>query len=175
VRIAAAKVLGESGQLEATEVLRGLIVDEDTRVVAVEVRSFGRLYAGDEQAPDEVYELIGNALRADPIVALAACEALQEIGGDQVGTLAGSVVQCAEPDVVRAAVTCLGHHGAEADLIEAIWLVSHPDWSVRAEIARVLSDRGVRKSLPALLRRLEVEDDAFVRQAILHAIDRLEE
>ena len=57
---------------------------------------------------------------------------------------------------------------------EAISLVAHSDWSVRAEIARVLCERGFRKSLPALLRRLEVEDDAFVRQVILRAIGRLE-
>jgi HEAT repeat protein len=77
--------------------------------------------------------------------------------------------------VVRAAVTCLGAHGDENDLTEAISLVAHFDWSVRAEIAVVLSERGYRKSLPALLRRLEVEDDAFVRQVILRAISRLEE
>jgi HEAT repeat protein len=72
-------------------------------------------------------------------------------------------------------VACLGAHGVEEDLTEAIRLVSHLDWSVRAEIAQVLSERGHRKSLPALLRRLEVEDDAFVRQVILRAIGRLEE
>lgn len=175
VRIAAATVLGESGRFEATEELRGLIADEDSPVVAVAVRSVGRLYAGNEQAPDEVYELIGNALRAEPIVALAACEALQDVGGARAGALVGRVLRRAESDVVRAAVTCLGRHGSEEDLIEAFWLVAHPDWSVRAEIARVLSERGARKSLPALLRRLEVEDDAFVRQAIMQAIGRLEE
>ena len=175
VRIAAAKVLGESGRLEAVEELRGLIADEDSRVVAIAIRSVGRLYRGGEAATDEIYDLFGNALDAEPIVALAACEALKEVGGDRAGALARSALQCSEPDVVRAAVTCLGAHGGEEDLAEAISLVAHLDWTVRAEIAQVLSDRGYRKSLPALLRRLEVEDDVFVRQVILHAIGRLEE
>lgn len=175
VRIAAAQVLGESGRLEATDELRGLISDEDSRVVAVAVRSVGRLYAGGEAAGDEIYELIGAALGAEPIVALAACEALQELGGARAGALARSALQRSEPDVVRAAVACLGTDGDADDLTGAITLIAHPDWSVRAEIAKVLSERGHRKSLPALLRRLEVEDDLFVRQAILDAIGRLEE
>lgn len=175
VRIAAAKVLGESGRFEAAEELRGLIADEDARVVAVAIRSVGRLYRGGEAATDEIYDLIGNALGAEPIVALAACGALEEMGGRRAGALARSALQSSEPDVVRAAVVCLGAHGGEEDLAEAIALVAHFDWSVRAEIAQVLSERGYRKSLPALLRRLELEDDAFVRQVILRAIDRLEE
>jgi HEAT repeat protein len=175
VRIAAAKVLGESGHLEAVAELRGLMADEDPRVAAMAIRSVGRLYRGGERATDEIYQLIEDALHASPIIALAACEALEELGGGRAGALARSVLQRPEPDVVRAAVTCLGTHGDENDLIEAISLVAHYDWSVRAEIAEVLSDRGYRKSLPALLRRLEVEDDAFVRQVILRAISRLEE
>ena len=174
VRIAGAKVLGESGRLEAAEGLHGLIADEDSRVVAVAIRSVGRLYRGGEAATDEVYDMIENALASEPIVALAACEALEEVGGARAGAIARSALQCSEPDVVRAAVTCLGAHAGEADLIESISLVAHSDWSVRAEIARVLSERGCRKSLPALLRRLVVEDDAFVRQVILRAIGRLE-
>ena len=54
-------------------------------------------------------------------------------------------------------------------------LVAHSDWSVRAAAVQVLSDRSVRKGLPNLLRRLEVEEDAFVREAILSAVERLEE
>ena len=167
-------MLGESGHLDAAEELRGLIADEDSRVVAVAIRSVGRLYRGGE-ATDEIYDLIGNELRAEPIVALAACEALKEVGGDRAGALARSALQCSEPDVVRTAVACLGAHGGEEDLTEAISLATHLDWSVRAEVAQVLSERGHRKSLPALLRRLEVEDDAYVRQVMLRAIGRLEE
>ena len=172
---AAAKVLGKSRHLEATEELRGLIADEDARVVAVAIRSVGRLFRDGELATDGIYDLMENALGSEPLVALAACEALVEMGGDRAGALARSALQCAEPDVVRAAVVCLGLHGDETDLAEAISLVSHPDWSVRAEIAQVLSERGYRKCLPALLRRLEVEDDPFVRQVMLRAIGRLEQ
>ena len=175
VRIEAAKVLGESGHLEAIEELRGLTVDDDARVVAVAIRSVGRLYRGGEEATDEIYDVIAAALEAEPIVALAGFDALWQIGGARAGRLARPALRRPEPDVVRAAVACLGAHGTEEDLSDAIGLVAHLDWSVRAEIAEVLSERGHRKSLPELLRRLEVEDDAFVRQVILRAIGRLEE
>jgi hypothetical protein len=37
-----------------------------------------------------------------------------------------------------------------------------------------LSDRGVAKGVPTILRRLEVEQDNFVRETILRALDRFE-
>lgn len=175
VRIAAAKVLGESGRREAIVELRGLLEDQESRVVAVAIYSIARLHREGEPASDEIYALIGHALRGEPIIALAGLDALKELGGARAGKLAGSASRRCEPDVVRAAVACLGVHGSDDDLAEAISLVAHLDWSVRAEIAQVMSERRYRKSLPAMLRRLEVEDDQFVRQVMLQAIGRLEE
>ncbi len=175
VRTEAAKVIGESGRVEAVDELRRLTLDDDPKVVAVAVRSLGRLY--DDSIPDmeEIYELVGLALEASPIVALAGFDALRQMGGERAGTLARSALSRTEADLVRVAVACLGEHAVESDLLEIIPFVGHQDWSVRAEIAEVLSNRGTRKGLPALLRRLEVEDDAFVRQVVLRAIGRLEE
>ena len=42
-----------------------------------------------------------------------------------------------------------------------------------AEAIAALSDRSVAKAVPALLRRLETEQDDFVRDAMLRALDRL--
>jgi len=39
----------------------------------------------------------------------------------------------------------------------------------------VLAERACRKSVPALIRRFEIEEDAFVREAIMSALRRLEE
>jgi len=52
--------------------------------------------------------------------------------------------------------------------------VGHPDWSVRAEVIGALAERAVVASVPAILRRLETEQDDFVRDAILRALRRLE-
>jgi HEAT repeat protein len=174
VRTEAARVLGASGRSEAVSELRQLTKDDDPKVVAVAVRSLGRLFAESEAESDEIYESIGAALAAGPIVALAGFDALREMGGERAGALARGALSHGEPDVVRAAVACLGAHGLENDLIEIIPFAGHADWSVRAEVAEVLSARGLRKGLPALLRRLELEDDAFVRQVVLRVIGRLE-
>ena len=175
VRTEAARVLGASGRPEAVSELRQLAEDEDPKVVAVAVRSLGRLFDEECVESHEIYESIGSALEAGPIVALAGFDALREMGGERAGALARGALSHSEPDVVRAAVACLGAHGLENDLIEIIPFAGHADWSVRAEVAEVLSARGMRKGLPALLRRLELEDDAFVRQVVLRAIGRLEE
>ena len=175
VRIEAAKVLGESGRPEAIDELRGSLGDEDPRVVAVAIRAVGRLYRDAPSPSAEITAFIADALRAEPDVALAGFDALVEIGGRDAGRLAATALRRPESDVVRAAVACLGAHGSDDDLTEAIPLVAHADWSVRAEVARALAERGHRKSLSALRRRLEVEDDAFVREAISAAIGRLEE
>jgi hypothetical protein len=175
VRIAAANVLGHSNCLDASEDLARQMADEDPRVVSVAVRSVGHLFRGHGVTRDEVEQLIGPALEGEAMVALAGLEALMEVGGEAAGLLAATVLAHSEPDVVRSGVACLGAHGDVEALTEILPLVAHADWSVRAEVIQVLSDRSIRKGLPALLRRLEVEDDAFVREAILRAVERLEE
>jgi HEAT repeat protein len=45
---------------------------------------------------------------------------------------------------------------------------------VRAEVISTLAERGVASAVPAILRRLESEQDEFVREASLRALARLE-
>ncbi|MEM9175473.1 MAG: HEAT repeat domain-containing protein [Myxococcota bacterium] len=175
VRIAAATVLGRSDREEAVEALAGQMGDDDSRVVSVALRSVGRLHRGRGLASGELESLIAPALEREPLVAFAALEALMEVGGDSAGRLALSGLARPEGDVVRAAVACVGAHGDDRSLAELLPIVAHEDWAVRAEVVQTFSDRAYRKGLPALLRRLEIEDDAFVREAILRAVERLEE
>jgi HEAT repeat protein len=175
VRIAAAQVLGDSDRIEALEDLRPLLLDEDAKVVAVALRALGRLYKKLPASSEEVHGIIRDALGGDPISAIAACEALLECGGSRAGELATLILDRDEPEVLRAAIACIAEHGDEANLSQLFELVSHPDWSVRAEVIQVFVDRGVRASLPALLRRLDSERDEFVRGQILRAARRLEE
>jgi HEAT repeat protein len=45
---------------------------------------------------------------------------------------------------------------------------------VRAEAIQSLAERGMARAVPPILRRLETEQDEFVRDAILRALRRLE-
>jgi HEAT repeat protein len=71
-------------------------------------------------------------------------------------------------------VSCLGARSEATNLDLLLPLVSHPDWSVRAEAIQVLAERRVTKAVPTILRRLETEQDGFVRDAMLRALERLE-
>ena len=45
---------------------------------------------------------------------------------------------------------------------------------MRAEAIQVLAGHRVTKAVPTILRRLETEQDGFVRDAILRALEKLE-
>ena len=45
---------------------------------------------------------------------------------------------------------------------------------MRAEAIQVLFERSVKRALPAILRRLDLEQDEFVRSVTLRALERLE-
>ncbi len=174
VRIAAAAVLGRSPSRESLADLERLCGDGDARVVAAALRAAGELLEGwsDREPGDGAW--LRTAISREPLVALAAVEALARIGGPFVVDAALAALGRSEPEIVCAAIRCLARHGGSDDLGPIAELVGHADWTVRAEAVKVLATRGVRRSLPALLRRLEVETDAFVREALLAAAGRLE-
>jgi HEAT repeat protein len=175
VRTAAANVLGQVDDIAAIADLERMTLDDSSRVVAVALRALGSLCRRLAPASDMAYSMLEAGIGRSPMVALASIEALADVGGEHASTLALEAIGRAEPEVVRAAIDCVDMHGTEADLASLLSLVPHQDWSVRAEAARVLSRRRYRKALPPLLRRLELEDDAFVRESVLSAIRRLEE
>ena len=174
VRIAAAAALGDSAREEVFPDLCRLAQDPDPRVRATAVRAVGQRAAG-ETSPElrEQAARILEAACADEVpVALAAVEAAHATGAF-LEPVAG-LLRSSEPDLVRESVRCLGAHGS-GDVLEAVIpLAGHPDWSVRAEAIQVLADRGVRRALPAILRRLDLEQDEFVRSVTLRALERLE-
>jgi HEAT repeat protein len=45
---------------------------------------------------------------------------------------------------------------------------------VRADVVAALGDRRYERAVPPILRRLETEQDSFVRETILAALRRLE-
>lgn len=175
VRVAAVTVLGRSGQVEATADLLTPVDDEDPRVGAAALRALGRLRAGEGDVDAEIEPFFRSALEREPIPALAALDALTELGSEAAAKIAMHAVERTEPDVVRAAIACAGSHGDESTLASLLPQLSHSDWSVRAAVVEVLLKRRYRKGLPALLRRLEVEDDPFVRETALRAVEQLEE
>jgi HEAT repeat protein len=175
VRIAAADALGESARSGVIEDLRRLADDEDARVRVAAIRSIG-LHA--ERTPDGASREVAlarveAAVADEPLVVLAALEVLRRVGGMPSAQVAILLAR-PEAEIVREAVACVGALNDVANLDRLLPLVSHPDWSVRAEAIQVLADRRVTKAVPTILRRLETEQDGFVRDAILRALEKLE-
>lgn len=175
VRIAAARALGHSASPRALADLERLADDEDPRVRAAALRAVGER-AARAGSPDagSALALLESSLADDGAVALAALEALREIGGPAAAAAARGVLLRDDPELVQAAVACVAAHGTRTDLEELLPLVAHPHWAVRAEVIGALAERTVIAAVPAILRRLETEQDDFVRDAILRALRRLE-
>ncbi len=173
VRIAAAWALAASAQENVRDDLERLVHDEDWRVRAATLR----VIAAHERVgltEEEKLALIESGLGDAAAVCVAAVEALTQVGGAGAVRVAASLLARPEPELVQAAVGCLGLHGAKDDLLDLLPMVSHAHWAVRAEAIQVLAERRVTRALPCILRRLEIEQDAFVRDAILHGLKRLE-
>ena len=77
-------------------------------------------------------------------------------------------------ELVRAAIRYIGLHSDSGGLDVLFPLIGHPDWSVRAEAIQTVADRRLIRAVPSILRRLDVEDDDFVRDVTLSALKRLE-
>jgi len=175
VRIAAADALGASMRPGVIDDLRRLADDEDARVRVAAIRSIG-LHAErttDGASREAALCRVATAVGDEPLVVLAALEVLQRVGGVPPAQMA-TLLARPEAEIVREAVACVGARSDQATLDRLLPLVSHPDWSVRAEAIQVLADRRVTKAVPTILRRRETEQDGFVRDAILRALEKLE-
>lgn len=175
VRIAAARALGASRSAGVFDDLRRLAEDEDVRVRAMAVAAVGRRFAADPTPAVRAaaLEVLGRACEDEAPVALALVEAVNEVGGEAAGYVV-PLLGRSEPEVVREAIRCFGSHAESGELEALLPLVSHADWSVRAEVVEILAERRVRQAVPAILRRLETEQDDVVRSVTLAALQRLE-
>lgn len=175
VRISAARALAVSRGELVLEDLQRLVGDGDARVRATAVRALGQRFAADSDPENRVRALsvLGSVCDDDVPVALAIVEALNEAGADTASYVAPLLTR-PEPEVVREAARCFGANAEENELDALFPLVAHPDWSVRAEVIEALSARGVRRAVPVVLRRMETEQDDFVRSVAIAALHRLE-
>jgi HEAT repeat protein len=174
VRIAAAAALGRSPDPRAFDDLERLAADENAGVRSAALRAAA---ARDEREPGALARrlaLLERGAGEGGPAAIAALEGLRALGDPRALPIAARLLDAEAPELVRAAVACLGRVAEGRDLEVLIPLLQHPSWAVRAEAIRVLAERGVTRAAPALLRRLEQEQDEFVREAMLRALERLE-
>ena len=142
---------------------------------AAAVRSLCVRFASsaDAERRAKALEIVDASLEDTATVALAAVEALREVGLP-AALRAARVLSREEPELLQEAIRCVGTHAEGEGLELLLPLVAHPHWSVRAEAIQILAERRVTKAVPPILRRLDTEQDEFVRGVILTALTRLE-
>jgi len=170
VRIAAAAALAGTPDPRSLEDLAQLCVDDDPRVRAAAMRAIGSL----ESDADRRLALLERGVIDGGPVALAALEGLRALGDPRGAGVAARLLDAEAPELVRAAVACIGGCAELPRLEPLIPLVAHPHWTVRAEATRVLGERGVRNAAASLSEQLRSERDDFVREVIHVALEELE-
>jgi HEAT repeat protein len=180
VRIAAANALGGSGDPGALADLERLLGDEDAPVRAAAVRAIADLTLAVAAGPDDpawrrAGELIAVALRDRGPVALAAVEAVDKASPALALEPVCQAFDHTDTEVVQSALGCVQRHGGHAELAALVPLLSHAHWAVRAGAIEALAERRFVAAVPAVLRRLDGEEDEFVRGTLLRALQRLEE
>jgi HEAT repeat protein len=176
VRAGAAAALAASGDPAAVADLAALGEDGDPRVVAAALRALA-IWAravGSEPARERALLLLSVGLANGGMSALAAIDALATLGGPDAVALACAALGSPDPEVVEAAVACVGRHGSRDDLGRLLDYLGHPHWSVRARTVQVMQERRHVRAMPSILRHLEAERDEFVREAALAALRTLE-
>ena len=177
VRIAAAMALGRAQQPGVIHDLKRLMEDEEQRVRAAAVRAVGvqGSRASDDDTRRECLLVITKAPSGDCVVAMAMIEALAAMGGTDAAQAGLPLLTRPEPELVQAAIACIGTHGDGGALAQLIPLVSNECWAVRADAIRTLGERRVMHALCVIRDRLELEQDAFVRDALASALRLLED
>lgn len=176
VRIGAAVALAGTGDPSVLGDLANLRDDDDVRVRAAAMRAVGTWAVAqqDEETRSRALSLLGVGLAKGGPVAMASLESLTRIGGPAVAPLARSALAATDPDIIQSALACLGQHGSREDVEAAIPLFVHGHWAVRGQAVQVVGDRRIAQAVPAMLRRLDVEQDEFVRDALMRALEVLE-
>lgn len=175
VRIGAAAALEaieSDGVQDDLEVLAG---DPDGGVRGAALRALGRRFARHEDGDrrERVLGRLRTGLSDEAPVAVVALEILRDIGAAR-GAWVLPVLERPETEVLREAVRCLCAIGDGPQVDALLPLVSHPVWSVRADVIQGLAQRRRIGAAPAILGRLETEQHSFVREVMLAAMRRLE-
>jgi HEAT repeat protein len=177
VRIGATKALAASGAPEAMADLATLAEDEDPRVRASAMRAVGSFMTHTpepEAGRERALSVLAAGIRRGGSIGLAALESLKAVGGPGVVALAQGSLADADPEIVGSALACIGEHGGSDDLKTIQDLLAHDHWAVRAQATQIAAERRYGMAVPAILRRLDIEQDDFVRNAILRALAVLE-
>lgn len=174
VRLAAARALGrmrdEDGAVIGFERLVELSRrDDDPLLRAASARALGD--SGDPRALGP----LGVLVKAEPMVAVAALEALGRIVDPGRTELYIEALSHPDAEVVKAALRALSVEAQARGLTHVGACLDHAAWDVRRLAAELLGRAGGETALGLLRGRLAVEDEPLVKDAVALAINVAEQ
>jgi HEAT repeat protein len=169
VRLAAARALGrmrdEHGSVVGFERLVELSRrDDDPKLRAAAARALG------DSADPRALAPLGALIKSEPMVAVAALEALGRIVDPQRTELYIEALSHPDAEVVKAALRALSVEAQARGLAHLGACLDHATWDVRRLAAELLGRVGGEAALGLLRGRLAVEDEPLVKDAVAQAI-----
>lgn len=169
VRIAAVRALGrladQAGKpLGVDHLMEIARAASDRTLVAAAARALGEV--GDARAVPVLGELLGR----EPVVAVAALEALGAFDGVARSEHVVSALSHADPEVVKSAMRVLAGASDAGTPARLGVCLEHVEWDVRRLAAELLGTLGGDEALSLLRGRLSLERHDLVREALTRAI-----
>lgn len=169
VRRLAVSALGDSGKDRVLPALKLSVADADLWVRAAVMRALAH-FSG-ERVRDLL--LLGATDSVGAVVIAALDSAAEVLPGDRCALLADAL-RHADEEVVKAAMVLLERFKGKTWIIPSgELLLNHSHWDVRLRAARALGASGVADVSAVLEKRLAVEGEDLVRQAIEAALAEL--
>lgn len=173
VRVAAVRALGrlagaDGAPLGVERLMEVTRTAGEPALVAAAARALGDV--GDPQA----VAVLGELLAREPLVAVAAVEALGAFGGDLRNGHLVLALSHADPEVVKSAMRVLGGARDERTVERLAPCLDHAEWDVRRLAAELLGGVGGESALALLRGRLSVETQELVREELTRAITEAE-
>jgi len=159
IRSSAALSLGRIGGAGVLDSLAILSADPDSGVRVAAAKSMGLLKDGN--AVPVLISLLGDK---SGFVVASALESLGAVGGDAARDAVKEMLQCADDEIKRTAITALGAFQNIGESL--IPFLKDPDWAVRAAAVRSIGRQTNGNIREELERLRDTEEDGSVLRAL---------
>jgi HEAT repeat protein len=170
VRLAAARALGRMRDEDGSVIGFDRLVELSRREDDPRLRGASARALGDSGDPRALAPL-GALVKAEPMVAVAALEALGRIVDPGRTELYIEALAHSDAEVVKAALRALSVEAQARGLAHVGACLDHAAWDVRRLAAELLGRAGGETALGLLRGRLALEDEPLVKDAVSLAIN----
>jgi HEAT repeat protein len=168
VRLEAIQAIVRLKPREGLEPLLHALDDDD-----IWIRHAAAQALGEYREPAAVEHLKKALAEDEPPVKIAAIEALGKFGDESIRDVLLESLQDPDPEIQRASLLALAAVPGDDVFSLLLDALGDDDWRRRAAAATAIGHRADRRALGALHETLQHDDDSYVQQSVIEALDRL--